>query len=73
MTAAWAPCRTHVRRFRWAAAAVAVVVLVVFAWGDGRWRRTDEIHEAVRIAAGQAEDGTLADEPMERALETLSE
>jgi exopolyphosphatase/guanosine-5'-triphosphate,3'-diphosphate pyrophosphatase len=51
--------------------------LVVFSYAEpdqtGRawWRRTDEIHEAVRIAAGQAEDGTLADEPMERALETL--
>jgi exopolyphosphatase / guanosine-5'-triphosphate,3'-diphosphate pyrophosphatase len=51
--------------------------LVVFSYAEpdetGRawWRRTDEIHEAVRIAAGQAEDGTLADAPMERALETL--
>jgi exopolyphosphatase/guanosine-5'-triphosphate,3'-diphosphate pyrophosphatase len=51
--------------------------LVVFSYAEpdetGRawWRRTDEIHEAVRIAAGQAEDGTLAEEPMERALETL--
>ena len=51
--------------------------LVVFSYAEpdetGRawWRRTDEIHEAVRIAAGQDEDGTLADEPMERALETL--
>jgi exopolyphosphatase/guanosine-5'-triphosphate,3'-diphosphate pyrophosphatase len=51
--------------------------LVVFSYAEpdetGRawWRRTDEIHEAVRIAAGQAENGTLADEPMERALETL--
>jgi len=39
--------------------------------GRAWWRRTDEIHEPVRIAAGQAEDGTLAEEPMERALETL--
>jgi exopolyphosphatase/guanosine-5'-triphosphate,3'-diphosphate pyrophosphatase len=51
--------------------------LVVFTYAEpdetGRawWRRTDEIHEAVRIAAGQQEDGTLAEEPMERALETL--
>ena len=51
--------------------------LVVFSYAEpdetGRawWRRTDEIHEAVRIAAGQDEDGTLAEEPMERALETL--
>jgi exopolyphosphatase / guanosine-5'-triphosphate,3'-diphosphate pyrophosphatase len=51
--------------------------LVVFSYAEpdetGRawWRRTDEIHEAVRIAAGQDEDGTLAAEPVERALETL--
>jgi exopolyphosphatase/guanosine-5'-triphosphate,3'-diphosphate pyrophosphatase len=51
--------------------------LVVFTYtepdesGRAWWRRTDEIHEAVRIAAGQQEDGTLAEEPMERALETL--
>ena len=51
--------------------------LVVFSYaepdatGHAWWRRTDEIHEAVRIAAGQDEDGTLAEEPMERALETL--
>jgi exopolyphosphatase/guanosine-5'-triphosphate,3'-diphosphate pyrophosphatase len=51
--------------------------LVVFTYtepdetGRAWWRRTDEIHEAVRIAAGQQEDGTLADEPIERALETL--
>jgi exopolyphosphatase/guanosine-5'-triphosphate,3'-diphosphate pyrophosphatase len=51
--------------------------LVVFSYAEpdetGRawWRRTDEIHEAVRIAAGQDEDGTLAEEPIERALETL--
>ena len=51
--------------------------LVVFSYtepdesGRAWWRRTDEIHEAVRIAAGQQEDGTLAEEPMERALETL--
>jgi len=51
--------------------------LVVFSYAEpdetGRawWRRTDEIHEAVRIGAGLEADGTLADEPMERALETL--
>jgi exopolyphosphatase / guanosine-5'-triphosphate,3'-diphosphate pyrophosphatase len=51
--------------------------LVVFTYAEpdetGRawWRRTDEIHEAVRIAAGQQEDGMLAEEPIERALETL--
>jgi exopolyphosphatase / guanosine-5'-triphosphate,3'-diphosphate pyrophosphatase len=51
--------------------------LVVFSYvepdeaGRAWWRRTDEIHEPVRIAAGQQEDGTLAEEPVERALETL--
>jgi exopolyphosphatase/guanosine-5'-triphosphate,3'-diphosphate pyrophosphatase len=51
--------------------------LVVFSYvepdetGRAWWRRTDEIHEAVRIGAGLEADGTLADEPMERALETL--
>jgi exopolyphosphatase/guanosine-5'-triphosphate,3'-diphosphate pyrophosphatase len=51
--------------------------LVVFSYAEpdetGRawWRRTDEIHEAVRIGAGLEADGALADEPMERALETL--
>ena len=51
--------------------------LVVFSYvepdvtGHAWWRRTDEIHEAVRIGAGLDAEGKLADEPMERALETL--
>ena len=49
--------------------------LVVFTWGKhhghGWWRRTDEIHEAVRIGAGLDAAGTLQPEPMERALETI--
>ena len=46
--------------------------LVVFTWVPGAWwKRTDEIHEAVRIGAGLEEGGVLAPEPMERALETL--
>ncbi len=46
--------------------------LVVFTWRDGLWwRRTDEIHEAVRIGAGLEESHALAPEPMERALEVL--
>ena len=51
--------------------------LVVFSYaepdetGHAWWRRTDEIHEAVRIGAGLEADGALAPEPMERALETL--
>jgi len=51
--------------------------LVVFTYaepdetGHAWWRRTDEIHEPVRIGAGLEADGTLAPEPMERALETL--
>lgn len=42
--------------------------LVVFAWSDGWWRRTDEIFEAVRIGAGVDASGALSDEAIERAL-----
>jgi exopolyphosphatase/guanosine-5'-triphosphate,3'-diphosphate pyrophosphatase len=49
--------------------------LVVFTWGEhgghGWWRRTDEIHEAVRVGAGLDAAGELQEEPMERALETI--
>jgi exopolyphosphatase/guanosine-5'-triphosphate,3'-diphosphate pyrophosphatase len=46
--------------------------LVVFTWSDGSWwKRTDEIHEAVRIGEGLDATGDLQPEPMERALETL--
>ena len=49
--------------------------LVVFTWGEhgghGWWRRTDEIHEAVRVGAGLDAAGELQAEPMERALETI--
>jgi exopolyphosphatase/guanosine-5'-triphosphate,3'-diphosphate pyrophosphatase len=46
--------------------------LVVFTWSDGSWwKRTDEIHEAVRIGEGLDATGNLQPEPMERALETL--
>jgi exopolyphosphatase/guanosine-5'-triphosphate,3'-diphosphate pyrophosphatase len=45
--------------------------LVVFGYGDGAWRRTDEIHEIVRIGEGLDATGELQPEPMERALETL--
>ncbi|MGZ8649654.1 MAG: Ppx/GppA phosphatase family protein, partial [Solirubrobacteraceae bacterium] len=46
--------------------------LVVFSWvGGGWWKRTDEIHEAVRIGEGLDAAGVLAPEPMERALETV--
>jgi exopolyphosphatase/guanosine-5'-triphosphate,3'-diphosphate pyrophosphatase len=45
--------------------------LVVYAWGDGRWRRTDEIFEAVRIGAGEDKTGALSDEAMARALATI--
>jgi exopolyphosphatase / guanosine-5'-triphosphate,3'-diphosphate pyrophosphatase len=44
--------------------------LVVFTY-DGWWRRTDEIHETVRIGEGLDATGELQPEPMERALETL--
>jgi len=49
--------------------------LVVFSWGEhgghAWWRRTDEIHEPVRIGAGLDAAGELGAEPMERALETI--
>jgi exopolyphosphatase/guanosine-5'-triphosphate,3'-diphosphate pyrophosphatase len=49
--------------------------LVVFSWGEHHghtwWRRTDEIHEAVRVGAGLDAAGELQPEPMERALETI--
>ncbi len=49
--------------------------LVVFTWsGEGRrewWKRTDEVHEAVRVGAGLDASGELGAEPMERALQML--
>jgi exopolyphosphatase/guanosine-5'-triphosphate,3'-diphosphate pyrophosphatase len=46
--------------------------LVVFSWIEGAWwRRTDEIHEAVRVGEGLEAAGELQPEPIERALETL--
>jgi exopolyphosphatase/guanosine-5'-triphosphate,3'-diphosphate pyrophosphatase len=45
--------------------------LVVFMAGQGWWRRTDEIHEPVRIGEGMAASGLLGEEPMDRALATL--
>jgi exopolyphosphatase/guanosine-5'-triphosphate,3'-diphosphate pyrophosphatase len=45
--------------------------LVVFSYGDGWWRRTDEIHETVRIGEGLDASGELGAAPMERALQTL--
>src|SRR3954471_18932012 len=49
--------------------------LVVFTWHeDGRgswWKRTDEIHEAVRIGEGLDATHALQPEPMERALRVL--
>jgi exopolyphosphatase/guanosine-5'-triphosphate,3'-diphosphate pyrophosphatase len=46
--------------------------LVVFSWVPyAWWKRTDEIHEAVRVGEGLDASGALGEEPMERALETL--
>jgi exopolyphosphatase/guanosine-5'-triphosphate,3'-diphosphate pyrophosphatase len=45
--------------------------LVVFTYTDTWWKRTDEIHEAVRVGEGLEGTGSLQPEPMERALETL--
>jgi exopolyphosphatase/guanosine-5'-triphosphate,3'-diphosphate pyrophosphatase len=46
--------------------------LVVFTAGEGWWKRTDEIYEAVRIGTGLAATGELGKKPMARALETLA-
>ncbi len=45
--------------------------LVVFTAGDGWWKRTDEIHETVRIGEGMLPTGRLGSEPVGRALATL--
>jgi exopolyphosphatase / guanosine-5'-triphosphate,3'-diphosphate pyrophosphatase len=45
--------------------------LVVFMAGEGWWKRTDEIHEPVRIGQGMSEEGRLGEKPMARALATL--
>jgi exopolyphosphatase/guanosine-5'-triphosphate,3'-diphosphate pyrophosphatase len=45
--------------------------LVVFGYGEAWWKRTDEIHETVRIGEGLEASGELGAEPMERALQTL--
>ena len=45
--------------------------MVVFTVGRGWWKRTDEIHEAVRIGEGAEKTGELGAEPMARALTTI--
>jgi exopolyphosphatase/guanosine-5'-triphosphate,3'-diphosphate pyrophosphatase len=45
--------------------------LVVFTSTEHWWKRTDEIHEPVRVGEGLDATGELQPEPMERALETL--
>ena len=45
--------------------------LVVFTAGDGWWKRSDEIYEAVRIGEGADRTGKLGKEPMRRALTTI--
>ncbi|HEX8207478.1 MAG TPA: Ppx/GppA phosphatase family protein [Solirubrobacteraceae bacterium] len=45
--------------------------MVVFSAGEGWWKRTDEIHEAVRIGEGADRTGELGDEPMARALTAI--
>jgi exopolyphosphatase / guanosine-5'-triphosphate,3'-diphosphate pyrophosphatase len=45
--------------------------LVVFTYTGTWWKRTDEIHEAVRVGEGLDATGELGEAPMERALETL--
>jgi exopolyphosphatase/guanosine-5'-triphosphate,3'-diphosphate pyrophosphatase len=43
--------------------------LVVFTAADGWWKRTDEIHLAVRIGEGLEASGKIGSKPMKRALE----
>jgi exopolyphosphatase / guanosine-5'-triphosphate,3'-diphosphate pyrophosphatase len=45
--------------------------LVVFTSTAGWWKRTDEIHEAVRIGQGLAATHKLGKKPMQRALATV--
>src|SRR4051794_8138427 len=45
--------------------------LVVFSFNENYWKRSDEIHEAVRIGEGLDAAGGLQPEPMERALRTI--
>ncbi len=46
--------------------------LVVFSYVPGAWwKRTDELHETVRIGQGLGESGALGDAAMERGLETI--
>jgi exopolyphosphatase/guanosine-5'-triphosphate,3'-diphosphate pyrophosphatase len=45
--------------------------LVVFAWDEQGWRRTDEVYEAVRIGAGEEESGALSEAAVDRALATV--
>ena len=45
--------------------------LVVFTYTADWWKRTDEIHESVRVGEGLDATGELQPEPMARALETL--
>src|SRR3954451_24451126 len=47
--------------------------LVVFSWVPGAWwKRTDEIHEPVRVGEGLEAAGALQGAPMGRALEALA-
>ncbi|MDQ6821143.1 MAG: Ppx/GppA family phosphatase [Actinomycetota bacterium] len=47
--------------------------LVVFMFAPGTWwRRTDELHETVRIGAGLEASGRLSEEAILRGLETLT-
>ncbi len=47
--------------------------LVVFMFAPGAWwRRTDEVHETVRIGAGLQASGRLSEEAIARGLETLA-
>jgi exopolyphosphatase/guanosine-5'-triphosphate,3'-diphosphate pyrophosphatase len=46
--------------------------VVVFAYGPGWWKRTDELYEIVRIGEGLGATGKLSQDAIARGLETLA-
>ena len=46
--------------------------LVAYSYVPGRWwRRTDEIHDTIRVGAGLLASGRLAEERMVNAVEAM--
>lgn len=46
--------------------------LVVFTYGEGWWRHSDELYEAVRIGEGIDHSGRLSEAAIRRGLDTLA-